>query len=105
MGWDQFQTYAKNGYLEPYAENLSNADQFYPALKDAFTYDGNLSNPTQNVSNWVDVPGLSQVAIVSGSNSVIFNVNDAGYSWFRIHYTNTAGTGSFLVYATGKTSG
>lgn len=40
MGWDQFQTYAKNGYLEPYAENLSNADQFYPALKDAFTYDG-----------------------------------------------------------------
>ncbi|MGV8970642.1 MAG: sugar ABC transporter substrate-binding protein [Microbacteriaceae bacterium] len=40
MGWDQFQTYASNGYLEPYAENLSNADQFYPALKDAFTYDG-----------------------------------------------------------------
>ncbi len=40
MGWDQFQTYAKNGYLEPYAENLSNADQFYPALKDAFSYDG-----------------------------------------------------------------
>jgi multiple sugar transport system substrate-binding protein len=39
MGWDQFQTYAQNGYLEPYAENLSNADQFYPALKDAFTYD------------------------------------------------------------------
>jgi multiple sugar transport system substrate-binding protein len=40
MGWDQFQTYASNGYLEPYAEGLSNADQFYPALKDAFTYDG-----------------------------------------------------------------
>jgi multiple sugar transport system substrate-binding protein len=39
MGWDQFQTYAKNGYLEPYAENLSNADQYYPALKDAFTYE------------------------------------------------------------------
>jgi multiple sugar transport system substrate-binding protein len=40
MGWDQFQTYASNGYLEPYADSLSNADQFYPALKDAFTYDG-----------------------------------------------------------------
>lgn len=40
MGWDQFQTYAKNGYLEPYADQLNNADQFYPALKDAFTYDG-----------------------------------------------------------------
>ncbi|BDZ45237.1 sugar ABC transporter substrate-binding protein [Naasia aerilata] len=40
MGWDQFSTYAKNGYLQPYAENLSNADAFYPTLKDAFTYDG-----------------------------------------------------------------
>jgi multiple sugar transport system substrate-binding protein len=40
MGWDQFATYANNGYLEPYAENLSNADAFYPALKDTFTFDG-----------------------------------------------------------------
>ena len=40
MSWDQFQTYAANGYLEPYAEGLSNADAFYPALRDAYTYDG-----------------------------------------------------------------
>ena len=40
MGWDQFGTYASNGYLEPYAESLSNADAFYPALKDTFTFDG-----------------------------------------------------------------
>lgn len=40
MGWDQFATYASNGYLDAYAEGLPNADQFYPALKDTFTYDG-----------------------------------------------------------------
>jgi multiple sugar transport system substrate-binding protein len=40
MSWDQFGTYASNGYLEPYAENLSNADAFYPALKDTYTFDG-----------------------------------------------------------------
>jgi multiple sugar transport system substrate-binding protein len=40
MAWDQFGTYASNGYLEPYAENLSNADAFYPSLKDTFTFDG-----------------------------------------------------------------
>jgi multiple sugar transport system substrate-binding protein len=40
MGWDQFQTYASNGYLQPYAEDLGNADAFYPELVDTFTYDG-----------------------------------------------------------------
>ena len=40
MGWDQFANYASNGYLDPYAEDLSNADQFYGNLKDTFTYDG-----------------------------------------------------------------
>lgn len=40
MSWDQFQTYASNRYLEPYAENAENKGDFYPALTDAFTYDG-----------------------------------------------------------------
>jgi multiple sugar transport system substrate-binding protein len=40
MGWDQFSTYASNGYLEAYAEELPNAGDFYPALADTFTYDG-----------------------------------------------------------------
>ncbi|WP_072314700.1 extracellular solute-binding protein [Agrococcus sp. Marseille-P2731] len=40
MGWDQFQTYASDDFLEPYAANLENADAFYPALVDAFSYDG-----------------------------------------------------------------
>lgn len=40
MGWDQFQTYASDDYLEPYAMNLANAGDFYPALVDTFSYDG-----------------------------------------------------------------
>lgn len=40
MGWDQFQTYADDQYLEPYAMDLPNADVFYPALRDTFTFDG-----------------------------------------------------------------
>ncbi|PPF17138.1 MULTISPECIES: extracellular solute-binding protein [unclassified Rathayibacter] len=39
MSWDQFQTYASNRYLEPYAQDAGNADTFYPALRDAFSYD------------------------------------------------------------------
>jgi multiple sugar transport system substrate-binding protein len=39
MSWDQFATYASNGYLEPYAEDLANAGDFYPNLVDTFTYD------------------------------------------------------------------
>lgn len=38
MSWDQFQTYASDDYLEAYAKNLSNADAFYPALKETFTF-------------------------------------------------------------------
>ena len=40
MGWDNFQTYAGDNYLEPYAQNLANAGDFYPALKDMFSYEG-----------------------------------------------------------------
>jgi multiple sugar transport system substrate-binding protein len=40
MSWDQFATYASNGYLDPYAADLPNSGDFYPALTDTFTYDG-----------------------------------------------------------------
>jgi multiple sugar transport system substrate-binding protein len=40
MSWDQFQTYASNGYLEDYAADLPNAGDFYPNLEETFTYDG-----------------------------------------------------------------
>ena len=39
MGWDQFQTYANNGFLEPYAADLPNAGDFYPSLVDTYTFD------------------------------------------------------------------
>lgn len=40
MPWDQFQTYAAQGFLEPYAEDLANSADFLPALRDQFSYDG-----------------------------------------------------------------
>ncbi|WP_111768069.1 sugar ABC transporter substrate-binding protein [Nakamurella deserti] len=40
VGADQVANYAKAGNLLPYGDELSNADDFYPVLKDAFTYDG-----------------------------------------------------------------
>lgn len=39
---DQMYGYAETGSLEPYAESLSNVEDFYPNLRDAFTYDGQL---------------------------------------------------------------
>lgn len=39
MAWDQFATYAGNDYLEAYAADLPNADDFYPSLVDTFTFD------------------------------------------------------------------
>ena len=40
MPWDQFQTYAAQGFLEPYADDLANAGDFLPALREQFSYDG-----------------------------------------------------------------
>lgn len=40
MSWDQFANYAAEDYLEPYAADLPNEGDFYPALVDTFTYDG-----------------------------------------------------------------
>lgn len=40
VGADQVANYAKAGNLLPYGDELSNADDFYPVLKQAFTYDG-----------------------------------------------------------------
>ena len=40
MSWDQFASYASNGYLEPYAKDAANAKDFYKSLVDTFTYKG-----------------------------------------------------------------
>lgn len=39
LSTDQLHSYASNGSLKPYASNLSNAKDFYPALVDAFSID------------------------------------------------------------------
>ena len=39
---DLFNSYAASGALEPYGDQLSNADDFYPVLTEAFTRDGEL---------------------------------------------------------------
>ncbi|MBC3761796.1 sugar ABC transporter substrate-binding protein [Quadrisphaera oryzae] len=39
---DLFNSYAASGALEPYGDQLSNAGDFYPVLKQAFTRDGKL---------------------------------------------------------------
>ena len=38
LSTDQMAVYAATDSLEPYAESLSNADAFYPGLREAFTY-------------------------------------------------------------------
>ena len=40
LSTDQMAAYAATDSLEPYAEGLSNADDFFPALREAFTYNG-----------------------------------------------------------------
>ena len=40
LSTDQMAAYAATDSLEPYAESLSNADDFFPALREAFTFDG-----------------------------------------------------------------
>lgn len=40
VGADQIANYAKAGNLLPYADSLTNAADFYPSLKQSFTYDG-----------------------------------------------------------------
>jgi multiple sugar transport system substrate-binding protein len=37
---DLVASYASNGSIEPYADDMENADDFYPNLKEAFTVDG-----------------------------------------------------------------
>ena len=39
LSTDNFASYAANGSLEPYAEDLPNADAFFPTLRDAFTFE------------------------------------------------------------------
>lgn len=50
-----------------------------------------VSSPA-SVSNWSDISGSS--VAVSGANSTLWNVSDAHYTWVRIKFTFTSGTGT-----------
>jgi hypothetical protein len=60
---------------------------------------GNPNSPfphsDDTVVNWVDLAGAS--ASISGAGSVLINLADAGYSWIRVVYTHTSGSGSITV--------
>jgi multiple sugar transport system substrate-binding protein len=78
MGWDQFANYASNGYLDPYAGDLPNAGDFYPTLKDAFTFDGTFTCAPKdfstlglivNTDKWADA-GLTDADIPTDWDSL-----------------------------------
>jgi hypothetical protein len=55
------------------------------------------------LTNWTDISGSSVAVQASGSgNNAMWNVDGAYYSWFRLAYTNTSGSGSLTATATGK---
>jgi len=48
-----------------------------------------------SVQNWVDLSGAT--ANISGAGTVLMNLVDAGYSWARLAYIHTSGSGSITV--------
>ena len=62
----RFADYASVGALEPYAEKTSNVDDFYPALRQAFTYRGKLYCVPKDISTLaqkIKAKGIMPVAI------------------------------------------
>ena len=52
-------------------------------------------NGDDNVTNWVDLSGAT--ANISGAGTVLMNLVDSGYSWVRLVYTHTSGSGNITV--------
>lgn len=51
-----------------------------------------------SISNWSDISGASES--VTGAGNVLFNVENAGYRWFRLVWTDSAsGSPSTLTSA------
>jgi multiple sugar transport system substrate-binding protein len=53
---DTFAEYASNGSLLPYAGDLENADDFYPNLAEAFTFDDEFYCAPSRPSAWSSTP-------------------------------------------------
>lgn len=50
-------------------------------------------DPAANVVNWSNYTGQSS-ALAGAAGSTLFQLFNAGYSWVRLNYTFTSGTGS-----------
>lgn len=64
----------------------------------------NVNAKNISLSNWTDVSGSSASIAVApnASHSVVWNVSQAYYPFVRVHYTNTAGSGSLTARVAGK---
>jgi multiple sugar transport system substrate-binding protein len=63
-----FQNYAKDNALDPYAQSLPNASQFYPALRQAFTYNGKFICAPKDASTlalYINTADWSQAGLTS----------------------------------------
>lgn len=63
-----FQNYAKDNALDPYAKSLPNANQFYPALRQAFTYKGQFICAPKDASTlalYINTTDWSQAGLTS----------------------------------------
>ena len=61
---------------------------------------GNQANAGANVVNWSVYTGSTTA--VSGPGNFLWNCVFVGYSWMRLVYTPTSGTGTINAYFTGK---
>lgn len=54
--------------------------------------DGGQTPQARSVTNWTVITGSSQA--ISAAGNIVWNVENAGYNWVRVHYVVTSGTGS-----------
>lgn len=50
---------------------------------------------SDTVVNWTDIAGSSQA--ISAAGDIMWDVQNAGYTWVRIVYTKTSGSGSVTI--------
>lgn len=54
--------------------------------------DGGQTPQAANVTNWTDITGSPQA--ISAAGNIMWNVENAGYTFVRVVYTVTSGTGT-----------
>lgn len=59
-----------------------------------------LASPVTSVTNWTDIANTSTA--VTGAGTVMYNVQNCGYRWVRVSYTNASSSGTITVVGNGK---